>query len=55
VAYLIAPFAGTAWVSLPLACLLMFATLFFLKLVVKGAAAGADDAIAHKLKQIQDK
>ncbi|MBO6066770.1 MAG: Na+/H+ antiporter NhaC family protein [Kiritimatiellae bacterium] len=37
VAYLIAPFVGTAWVSLPLAVLLMLAMLFFLRLVLKGS------------------
>lgn len=55
VAYLIAPFAGTAWISLPLAILLMLATLFFIRLVMRGATEGADDAIAHKLKQINNK
>ena len=37
VAYIIAPFVGTAWISLPLAILLMLAMLFFLKLVLKGS------------------
>ena len=36
-AYIIAPFVGTAWISLPLAVLLMLAMLFFLKLVLKGS------------------
>ena len=37
VAYIVAPFVGTAWISLPFAVLLMVATLFFLKLVLKGS------------------
>ena len=37
VAYIIAPFVGTAWISLPLAVLLMLAMIFFLKLVLKGS------------------
>ena len=37
VAYIVAPFVGTAWISLPLAILLMLAILFFLKLVLKGS------------------
>ena len=37
VAYILAPFVGTAWISLPLAILLMLAMLFFLKLVLKGS------------------
>ena len=39
VAYLAAPFAGSAWVSLPLAIALMLATLFFMKLMLRGATA----------------
>ncbi|MBR0197654.1 MAG: Na+/H+ antiporter NhaC family protein [Kiritimatiellae bacterium] len=54
VAYIVAPFIGTAWISLPLAILLMLATLFFIKLVIKGPACGADDAIAHKVKQVEN-
>ena len=38
VAYAIAPFVGTAWVALPIAVILMLATLFFLRLVLRGAA-----------------
>ena len=37
VAYAIAPFVGTAWVALPIAVILMLATLFFLRLVLRGA------------------
>jgi hypothetical protein len=37
VAYIVAPFVGSAWISLPLAVLLMLAMLFFLKLVLKGS------------------
>ena len=38
VAYIIAPFAGSAWISLPAAIVLMLVTFFFLKLLLKGAA-----------------
>ena len=55
VAYVAAPFVGTAWVALPLAVALMLATLFFLKLVLKGPADGAADAISHKVRQIEGK
>ena len=52
VAYIVAPFVGSAWVSLPLAVLLMLATLFFLKLVVKGAVAeGSMPAVFRKFAQ----
>ena len=52
VAYIVAPFVGSAWVALPLAVLLMLATLFFLKLVVKGAVAeGAMPAVFRKFAQ----
>ena len=54
VAYAIAPFVGTPWISLPIAVLLLLATLFFIKLVLKGPAFGADDAIAHKVRQVQN-
>ncbi len=37
VAYVAAPFVGTAWIALPLAVALMLATLFFLQLILKGA------------------
>ena len=48
-AYIVAPFVGSAWIALPLAVLLMLATLFFLKLVVKGAVAeGAMPAVFRK-------
>ena len=52
VAYIVAPFVGSAWVALPLAVLLMLATLFFLKLVVKGAVAeGSMPAVFRKFAQ----
>ena len=52
VAYIVAPFVGSAWVSLPLAVLLMLATLFFLKLVVKGAVEeGSMPAVFRKFAQ----
>ena len=35
VAYLVAPFVGSAWVALPIAVALMLATLFTLKMVLK--------------------
>ena len=37
VAYVAAPFVGSAWIALPLAVALMLATLFFLRLILKGA------------------
>ena len=37
VAYIVTPFVGSAWIALPLAVLLMLATLFFLRLVLRGA------------------
>ena len=37
VAYALAPFVGTAWIALPVAIFLMLATLFFLRLVLRGA------------------
>ena len=37
VAYIAAPFVGSAWIALPLAVALMLATLFFLQLILKGA------------------
>ena len=52
VAYVVAPFVGSAWIALPLAVALMLATLFFLKLILRGPADGAADAIAHKVKQM---
>ncbi len=55
VSYIVAPFVGSAWISLPIAILLMFVTLFFMRLVMKGPASGVDDAIAHKIKQINDR
>lgn len=38
VAYIVAPFVGTAWISLPIAVLLLLATLFFMRLLMKGPA-----------------
>ena len=55
VSYIIAPFVKTAWISLPVAVALMLVTLFFLKLVLKGPADGAADAISHKVNQINEK
>ena len=37
VAYAVTPFVGTAWVALPIAVILMLATLFFLRLSLRGA------------------
>ena len=51
-AYVVAPFVGTAWIALPLAIVLMLATLFFLKLVVRGAVSGDElPAIFRKFLQ----
>ncbi len=55
VAYIAAPFVGTVWIALPLAIALMLATLFFLKLILKGPADGAEDAISHKVRQMEGK
>ena len=55
VAYIIAPFVKTAWIALPVAIALMLVTLFFLKLILKGPADGAADAISHKVNQINEK
>ena len=54
VSYIAAPFVGTAWIALPLAVALMLATLFFLKLVLRGPADGAADAIRHKVKLVKE-
>ncbi|MBQ0031780.1 MAG: Na+/H+ antiporter NhaC family protein [bacterium] len=52
VAYAIAPFVGTAWVALPIAVILMLATLFFLRLVLRGAVpAEMLPAVFHKFAQ----
>lgn len=53
VSYIAAPFIGTAWVALPLAIGLMLATLFFLRLILKGPACGVEDAIDHKVRQVE--
>ena len=37
VAYMVAPFVGTAWIALPIAIALMLAVLFVLKFVLRGA------------------
>ena len=51
-AYVAAPFVGSAWIALPLAVLLLLATLFFVKLIVKGAVTeGSRSAVLRKLAQ----
>ncbi len=41
VAYLVAPFAGSAWIALPIAVILLFATLFVFRFFMKdGAVCG---------------
>ena len=55
VSYIAAPFVGSVWIALPLAIALMLATLFFLKLILRGPADGAADAISHKVRQIEGK
>ena len=40
VSYLAAPFVGTVWIALPLAMGLMLATLFILRLILKGRGCG---------------
>ena len=53
VAYAIAPFVGTAWIALPIAVILMLATLFFLRLVLRGPFdKGMDEAVASKNRQL---
>ena len=42
VAYVVTPFVGTAWVALPIAVILMMATLFFLRLGLRGAIPEED-------------
>ena len=55
IAYVIAPFVGTAWVALPVAVVLMLATLFFMKLLLGGAVtAEALPAILRKFAQNVD-
>ena len=52
VAYIVAPFVGSAWIALPLAVLLLLATLFFLKLVIRGGVAeGAVPSVIRKFAQ----
>ena len=56
VAYLIAPFAGSAWIALPVAIILMLATLFFLKLVLKGPFDDKmNEAVDSKVHCLKDK
>ena len=53
VAYAVAPFVGTAWVALPIAVILMLATLFFLRLVLRGPfGKGMDEAVESKNRQL---
>ncbi len=53
VAYLAAPFVGSAWIALPLAAGLMLVTLFFLQLMLNGPARQiGQDAIDHKISQV---
>ena len=53
VAYIVAPFVGTAWIALPIAIGLMLATLFFLRLILNGAKDQiGQDAIDHKVSQL---
>ena len=52
VAYVIAPFVGTAWAALPIAVVLMLAVLFFLRLVLRGAVpASMLPAVFRKFAQ----
>ena len=52
VAYVFAPFLGSAWIALPLAIGLMLATLFFLRLVLRGAVSNGNlPAVVHKMAQ----
>ena len=52
VSYLVAPFVGSPWIALPLAIFLMLATLFFLKLVLRGAVSDEQmPNVMHKLEQ----
>ena len=55
VAYMIAPFVGTAWLALPIAVILMLATIFFMKTLMGGAvSAEALPAIFRKFAQNVD-
>ena len=52
VAYVVAPFAGSPWLALPVAIVLMLATLFFLKLILKGAVSASEmPVLLHKFAQ----
>ena len=56
VSYAIAPFVGTAWIALPIAIILMLATLFFLRLVLNGPMNEiGEDAVSHKVRQVSDR
>ena len=56
VAYIVAPFVGTAWVALPIAIGLMLATLFFLKLVLRGPFSDEmNKAVDSKVHCLKDK
>ena len=52
VAYIIAPFIGSVWISLPIAVILMLATHFFMRLIMHGAVATSSlPAVFHKFAQ----
>jgi hypothetical protein len=52
VAYMVAPFVGSPWISLPLAVALLFATLFVLRLCLgKTVSSGAVPAVFRKFSQ----
>ncbi|MGN0832906.1 MAG: Na+/H+ antiporter NhaC family protein [Kiritimatiellia bacterium] len=52
VAYLVAPFAGSAWVALPIAVGLLLATLFFLRLALRGgASSGTAPAVLREFSR----
>ena len=56
VAYVVAPFVGSAWIALPIAIILMFATLFFLKLIIKGPFDDKmNEAVDSKVHCLKDK
>ena len=56
VAYIVAPFVGSAWIALPIAVFLMLATLFFLKLVMKGPFNDEmNKAVDSKVHCLKDK
>ena len=56
IAYIVAPFVGSAWIALPIAIILMFATLFFLKLIIKGPFDDKmNEAVDSKVHCLKDK